>query len=87
MTQSEFAEEIGLARNQIARYEQGLEMPSAWRIPGIVAILGCSYDELLGTVEPIVLDHRGERHYLIGLVARAPIEVLRMVRPIIQKLL
>jgi transcriptional regulator with XRE-family HTH domain len=87
LSQEAFAREIGVCRNQITAYECGRNSPALHRLPMIADVLGVSFDELLGDSTPEPIDSKGERRFLHGLISRAPIEVLRLVRPVLLRLL
>lgn len=48
MTQSELANQIGIDRSTIAKWETERSSPRAELLPKIASILGCTVDELLG---------------------------------------
>lgn len=51
LTQSEFAECIGVSKESISRWERGVTMPSIDRLASIADYFGCSTDYLLGRTE------------------------------------
>ena len=49
LTQSQFAEKIGVSQATVAEWERGDYFPSAQRLPAIAAALGCTLEDLFRT--------------------------------------
>ena len=47
-TQEELAEQIGVERSAVAKWESGKSQPQAARLIALAEIFGCTVDEILG---------------------------------------
>ena len=50
VTQATLAAQIGVAQQQIAKWESGTTFPSADRLPQIAQVLSCTIDDLFSDV-------------------------------------
>ena len=48
MKQKELAEEMGIERSTIAKWETGATNPATEKLPKLASILGCTIDALFG---------------------------------------
>ena len=55
-TQQSFADELGVLRQSVGMYETGAAWPSAYLLPAMAALLGCTIDDLYERPEEGVRD-------------------------------
>ena len=76
LTQEELAEQLGITRQSVSKWELGINEPDLPTIRSLCKILHCSYDALLGEAEEIVpaaepaptpVQEEGQRRYRIYL--------------------
>ncbi len=52
LTSSELARRVGVTPTAVSRWESGLDVPSAARLPKLAKTMGCSIDQLFGLAPP-----------------------------------
>ncbi len=52
LTATELARKVGVTPAAVSRWESGLDVPSAARLPKLAETMGCSIDQLFGLAPP-----------------------------------
>ena len=52
MSQASLACRMGVSQQAIAKWETGVALPNAAKLPLLAEVLGCSIDELFGRAPP-----------------------------------